>query len=174
MATGTIFLLPEAARLPDGSTNNAAPAMVNAKSSASAPTPHRTKLLFDAATREMCMWSFRMPVDYSSAPTLKVQFAMASATSGNVVIEARVAAITPGDATDFDAKAFDAANTSAATAVAGTAGHVKEISLSLTSVDGMVAEDLVTIFFARAADNASDTATGDMEFLEGALTYTTT
>ena len=52
------------------------------------------------------MWSFRMPADYASAPVLKVQYKMASATTGNVIIEGRLAAVSDGDATDVDAKAF--------------------------------------------------------------------
>jgi hypothetical protein len=174
MATGSIMLSPGAAVLPDGSASNAAPALQRTKSSAAAPSPHFLQLAFDAATKEMVMWSFRMPVDYASGPVLKVQYKMASATSGNVIIEGRLAAVSDGDATDVDAKAFAAANTSSATAVPATAGYIDEISLTLTNADSVAANDYVIAYLARDAANASDTATGDMEVIAATLEYLTT
>lgn len=173
MATGTILLPVLAAVLPDGSASNAAPAVVVQKGSASAPTPYLAKLLFDASTVEQCMWSFRMPADYASAPVLKVQYAMASATANEVVLEARLAAVTDGDSQDVDAKAFGSANTSATTTVPGTAGHLDEISITLTNADSLAAGDFAVVYLQRDADNAADDATGDMEVLAVSLQYTT-
>jgi hypothetical protein len=174
MATGSILLSTVAATMPDGSASNAAPAAQRVKSSAAAPSLHFIQLAFDAATSEMCYWTFRMPADYASASVLKVQYKMASATSGNVIIAARIAAISDGDATDTDAKALGTVNTSGATAVPGTAGHIDEISLTMTNADSLAAGDWVTVQFERDADNASDTATGDMELIAASLEYTTT
>lgn len=174
MATGSILLSPGSAVLPDGSASNAAPAVQRVKSSATAPAPYFVQLAFDAATKEQAMWSLRMPADYASSPVLRVQFKMTSATSGNVVVEGRLAAVTDGDATDVDAKAFAAANTSSATAVPATAGYLKEITLTLTNADSVAAGDFVVVYLARDAANASDTASGDMEFVAAALLYTTT
>lgn len=172
MATGSILLSPAAAILPDGSASNAAPALQRVKSSAGAPTPYLFQLAFDASTEEQCMWSFRMPADYLSAPVLKVHYKMASATSGNVIIESRVAAVSDGDAQDVDAKGFGTANTSSATAVPGTAGHLDEISLTLTNADSVAAGDFVVLYLNRDAANGSDTATGDMEIVAATLQYT--
>lgn len=175
MATGTIILAIGAADLPDGSGSNAAPDIKKVKSSASAPSPYFKHALFDDTTKEQLCWSLRMPQDYASAPVMKVLFKMASATSGNVIIEGRLAATTPGDATDQDAKAFASANTSSATAVPSTtAGKVGEISLTLTNADSLAAGDFVVVYFARDAANGSDTASGDMEVVNVAITYTTT
>lgn len=174
MATGTINLPVGGAILPDGTASNAAPAVQRVKSSAAAPSPYFLQLAFDAGTKEQAMWSFRMPADYASAPVLKVQYKMASATTGNVVIEGRLAAVSDGDATDVDAKAFGSANTSSATAVPGTAGHIDEISLTLTNADSVAAGDFVIAYLARDAANGSDTATGDMEVVGVAVTFTTT
>lgn len=173
MATGTVPLPVGAAVIPDGTASNLAPAIQRVKSSAAAPTPYFLQASFDAASKEQLMWAFRMPADYASAPILKAIYKMASATSGNVIIEGRIAAVTPGDATDVDAKGFAAANTSAADAVPGTAGHAKEISLTLTNDDSLAAGDLVVVYFARDAANGSDTATGDLELVGAALQYTT-
>lgn len=172
MATGSILLPPGAATLPDGSATNAAPGMQRVKSSATAPAPYFLQLAFDAATEEWASWSFRMPADYSSSPVCKVQYKMASATSGDVIWVAQLAAVTDGDATDVDAKAFAAAN-SATVTVPGTAGHLDEASITMTNADSVAAGDFVVLRVARDADAAGDTATGDAELVAVALTYTT-
>lgn len=173
MATGSALLPLGAAILPDGSASNAAPALQRVKSSAGAPTPYFLQLAFDASTEEQCMWSFRMPADYASGLVLKAQYKMASATSGNVILEARVAAVSDGDAQDVDAKAFGSANTSATTAVPGTAGHLDEISITLANADSVAAGDYVIVYLNRDAANGSDTATGDLELVACSLQYTT-
>ncbi len=173
MATGTIILTPGAATLPDGTTSNLAPGMTVTKSSATAPGVYVTKLLFDAASEEWCVWQFRMPDDYASGPVAKLQWAAASATSGAVVWDVRVSATSPGDAQDVDAQDFASANTATAT-VPGTAGHLAETSVTLTNADTLAAGDLVMVRVARAAASGSDTATGGAELLAVAVAYTTT
>lgn len=172
MATGSVLLSPGAAVLPDGTASNAAPAMQRVKSSAGAPTPYFLQLAFDATTEEQVCWSFRMPADYSSAPVVKVQYKMVSATTGGVVFEARIAAVTDGDAQDVDAKGFAAANTGTAT-VPGTAGHLDEVSITMTNADSLAAGDFVVLYLNRDPADVSDTATGDAEVIAVALTYTT-
>jgi hypothetical protein len=172
MANGYRDLPIGAAILPDGSASNAAPAIQRVKSSAAAPSPYFLQACFDAATKEQLMWSFSMPADYASAPALNILFKMTSATSGNVIIEGRLAATSSNDSTDQDAKAFAAANTSAAAAVPGTAGFITAITLALTNEDSVAASDLVVAYLARDAANGSDTAAGDMEVVSVALTYT--
>lgn len=168
------MILPiPAAVMPDGSASNLGPAMQRVKSSASAPAPYFYQLGFDATAVEQCMWSFRLPTDMASGPILEVQFKMASATTGDVVIEGRLAAVSDGDTQDMDAKTFATANTSAATTVPGTVGYMTEISLALTNDNGMVGGDFVIVYLARDAVNAADTATGDLEIIGAALTYTT-
>ena len=123
MATGSIILTPGAANLPDGSASNAAPAMQRVKSSATAPGVYFLQLCFDASTEEWCTWQFRMPADYASAPVAKVQYKMASATTGGVTWDVRVSATSDGDSQDVDAQDFGSANTGSAT-VPGTAGYL--------------------------------------------------
>lgn len=158
--------------MPDGSASNAAPALTRVKSSASAPTPYFLQLLFDASTEEQVCWAFRMPADYSSAPVIKVQYKMTSATTGGVAFEARLAAVSDGDAQDVDAKGFAAANVGTAT-VPGTAGHLDEVSITMTNADSLAAGDFVITYLNRDPAHASDTATGDCEVIAVALTYTT-
>ena len=159
MATGSILLPVGAAVLPDGSATNLAPALQRRKSSGTAPAPYFLELWFDAATEEWAAWSFRMPADYASAPVLKVQYKMASATTGDVIWAGSIAAVTDGDATDVDAKVFATANTA---------------TVTMTNADSVAAGDFVVVRIARQGAAGGDTATGDAEFVGAALTYTTT
>lgn len=175
MATGSILLTPGSAIIPDGSATNAAPQLARVKSSASAPAPYYLQLLFDASTEEWCCWAFRMPADFASALACKVQYKMASATSGDVIWATQVAAISDGDATDADTKAFAATANTVTVTVPGTAGHIDEASITMTSnIDNLTAGDYVVLRLARDADAGGDTATGDAELIAVALTYTTT
>jgi hypothetical protein len=99
---------------------------------------------------------------------------MASATTGDVVIEARLAAVSDGDTQDVDAKTFALANTSAATTVPGVVGYMTEISLALANDNGVAGGDFVVVYLERDATSGSDTAAGDMEVIGCAFTYTTT
>ncbi|UWZ37488.1 hypothetical protein Drose_04185 [Dactylosporangium roseum] len=167
------MLPPGAAVLPDGTASNLAPALQRRKSSGSAPAIYMLELWFDASTEEWATWAFRMPADYASGPTLKIQYKAASATTGDVVWAGSLAAVTDGDATDVDAKVFAAAQTATVT-VPGTAGYLDEASISLTTAaDSVAAGDFVVVRIARQGAAGGDTATGDMEFVGAAITYTT-
>jgi len=161
MATGTILLPVQAAKLP--ATNSA---RIDA-------AENNWRLLFDASTDQACCWQFRLPVNYSSSPVLKIQYSMNSAISGAVYFQVSVMAVTDGDAANINTDSYDTANSGNAT-VPGTAGYLDEISISLTNADSMAAGDYVKINVNRDADNASDTATGDAEVVAISLEYTTT
>lgn len=161
MATGSI-LLPVPGKF--DSTNPPGLGFFNTK----------PRMLFADSSDEICHWAFRMPENYASAPVLKIQYSMASATANEVIIACEVMAITDGDAAAVDADSYDTVNTSAATTVPGTVGYMDEISLSLTNADSVAAGDFVALKFSRDADNAGDDATGDMEVIAASLEYTTT
>lgn len=176
MATGTILLPIGGAIPPDASASNAAPAIVRVKSSASAPSAHFLQANFDPATDEMLWWSFRMPSDYASAPVLKVLFKLSSDTNTahNVRFEGRLAAVTSGDSTDVDAKALATTN-SAGTTIPGTAGYLKELSITLTNDDSLAAGDFAIVYLRRDADGTTgtdDSTTGDCEVVAVSLEYT--
>jgi hypothetical protein len=128
--------------------------------------PH---LLFDDTTSEIVYWVIRLPSDYSSAPVLKAQYTMSSAVSGTFGLSVSIMAVSDGDAADVDVESYDTANSPAASTVPGTAGHLDEISVTLTNADSMAAGDLVFIKLAR---NIADTATGDAELRAVSLEYT--
>lgn len=129
------------------------------------------RLLFDDTTVEHAVWQFRMPDDYGGNLVAKIQYAMASATSGKVDFEVSVMAVSSGDAQDLDADSYDAANTANAT-VPGTAGYLGELTVTLTNDDDVAAGDYVRIKLERDADDATDdTATGDCEVRNVVLEY---
>lgn len=166
-----VYLGPGSAVFPDGSASNLAPQLSRVKSSAAAPTPYFYQLLFSGTQLEQCVWDFVVPDNYDSAPVLLIQYKMAAATTGNVVLDARLAAVTPGESTDVDAKGFGAAN-GLTDAVPGTAGYLKEASLTLTNADSLAAGDFAILYLARDGANGSDTAPGDMEVVSVTLSYT--
>lgn len=126
----------------------------------------RPALSFDAATDETVYFTSAAPQGLTGTLTLVVYAIMASATSGNVVFQAAVEAVTPGDAVNLGATtSFDAANSSGAVAVPGTAGYLFAASITLTNNDSIAAGDYFRIALSRDADNASDTATGDCHVL---------
>lgn len=130
----------------------------------------RPVLAFDAATDEAAYWTLVAPQGLTGALTLVISYAMASATSGAVVWQAAIEAITDGDALDTDAAdSFDADNTSSAATVPGTAGQIDQVTITLTNADGVAAGDLVRVRINRDANNASDTATGDAYLLAAEL-----
>jgi hypothetical protein len=173
MATSYVPFYPGNADPPDNSASNLAPANVMVKSSATAPGPYHRELLFDASQREQVSFSFDVPLNYASAPVLKVLYRMSSATSGVVLLDARIAATTPADAVDHGTKAFGAANTNSGT-VPGTLGNTAEISITLTNADSMAAGDNAKLYLARDGASGTDTATGDLRFIRARLEFTTT
>lgn len=122
----------------------------------------RPTLGFDATTDETCYWTLIAPQGITTPLTLVITYMMASATTGNVVFQAALEAVTDGDATDLDnVTSFDTTNGSAATAVPAVAGYIDQISVTLTNNDTVAAADYLRLALNRDANHASDTATGD-------------
>lgn len=122
----------------------------------------RLVLAFDAATDESAYFELLLP--YNGTHTIDqvdVFFITASATSGTVVWNIAIEAVTATDATDLDAgSSFDTGNALAVT-VAGTAGYLVRGQVTTTNKDSATSADFVRIRVTRDADNGSDTASGD-------------
>src|ERR1051325_7057466 len=99
MATGSVLFSPGAATLPDGSASNAAPALTRFQGTQATKKVHMLALGFDGSgsTIEAAWWTFRMPTNYSSGGSLKLDWS-ANATGGTVKWQAAMGAITPADA----------------------------------------------------------------------------
>jgi hypothetical protein len=119
---------------------------------------------FDAGTDESLIFILKIPDSYSGGNILVyIDFAMTSATSGNVVWQA---AWENGN-TDIDADSFAAAQSSGQVAVNGSSGIKSRGTITFTSaqIDGAAAGDLVWVKINRDADStsATDDAAGDAE-----------
>lgn len=124
----------------------------------------RPALAFDASTDETCYWTFVAPQGITGTITVVITYVMASATSNAVGFQAQLEAITDGDTTDTDAAtSFDSVNNSASTTVPATAGHIDQISITMTNADSIAAGDYVRLSLNRDADGSAitDSATGD-------------
>lgn len=164
MATSSIILPVQAAKLFGSFITT--PARIDGGSPA-------WKLLFDASTKQSAIFQFRLPANYVSSPIMKFMFSMASATTGKVVLDTEVYAITSGDSQDIDSASFDTSNQDGAgVTVPATAGHVGTISFNLTNFDSGAAGDLILLRINRLVSDSNDTATGDLELLTASLEYT--
>lgn len=170
MATSTINLPVAAAQPPDGSTSNAAPALLVAKGTGTAPVPHNLYAAFDAATAEHLWWTIICPANYLSGGTFRLSWA-ANAITGNCVWGARISAITAADIDTY--LEHNAAAATTATTGANTTEARRVIETTITpATDSMAAGDLVRLLVYRDAANASDTLTVDAELLALSLDYT--
>lgn len=150
MASRAIFT-PTAAEFPTSAF--CAPGLVN----------DRPVLAFDAATDENIHFTDIAPQGLTGTITVIVTYMMASATTGAVRFQAAIEAVTDGDATDLDATtSFDTDNSAGAT-VPGTAGHIDQLSITMTNADSLAAGDYYRLRLRRDADGTSgtDNATGD-------------
>jgi predicted RecA/RadA family phage recombinase len=153
MAT-RFYLTPESAIFP---TSNFPDLKINSQV--------HTSLGFDAATSETAYWKSGVPQGWTGTVTAVITYRAASATSGSVVFRVAIEAITSGDAVDTDSSSsFDTSN-SVTDTVPGTAGYLKQVSVTLTNNDSAAAGDFIRIRLDRDASNGSDTATGDIEVL---------
>lgn len=162
MATITRDLWPGSYALP--SSNYAAPAVIPG-TNFSFPA-----LLFDDSSEESAFFPFRAHNYGSGNLTLDVEWYADTASSGDVVFAAQVAAITPNsDATDIETKAIDTASTATDTHLGTTDQRLHRTSITITNVDALVAGDLVWIKLYRTT--VGNTLTGDAIVIGVTLSY---
>jgi hypothetical protein len=126
------------------------------------PTNQQNILAFDAATDETCFWQFIAPSGITTPIYADIYYSMASATTNNVVMEVAVEAVTAGDALNVNTTSSFAATNSVTDAVPGSTGYLDSVTVTLTNNDSIEPGDKCRLQFNRDANNASDTATGDM------------
>lgn len=127
------------------------------------------KLLFDATTDEFASWSFSSPDRDATDILVVVNFTMASATTGAVVITAQIMA--DGGTSDWDTDHYDTA-VSATVNVPAAAGYWGQAQITMTSDGALGSYSPFKLLISRDADNGSDTATGDMEVISGSVVFT--
>lgn len=119
-------------------------------------------LAFDAATDEAAFWKF-LAVDYTSGNlTLDLFWYADTATSGNIIWDAQIAAITPDtDTQDVETKAFAAISSVTDSHLGTTGQRLHKATITLSNLDSLAADDIVWLRINRDANNAGDTMAGD-------------
>lgn len=129
----------------------------------------RPKLLFDASTSWCASWTFSMNPDYGVLPQIVYKYSMTSPTSGSTKMDWSVWKTTAAQAEDGEVASYDSVNTCTDAAVPATTGRIAQVTCPLVTVDGMAANDQVTI---KACRNVTGTATGsNLELLSAQLQY---
>lgn len=172
MATGTLLLQPNAATLPDGSTNNLAAGLTRVQGTQTGAKWHDVVLTFPGdGTITDAWYTWQMPVDYSSGGLARLNWNI-NATTNAVRWQAQVGAITPLDA-DTPLEHALAAAAGQTTNVGSEAYEDLATSVTLT-MDSAAASDLVMLRLFRDSGDAADTSVATAQLLSASFEYTTT
>jgi len=130
---------------------------------------------FDASTAETIYAQFLL-LNYGSGNiTLKLHWYADTASSGAVVFESALAAITPDtDTQDVETKAFATANTVTDTHLGTTGQRLHQTSIAISNLDSAAADDEVWLRVKRLPADAADTMAGDALLVDAWLEYSDT
>lgn len=128
---------------------------------------------FDAAGTEGIQFVIPYLVSYSSGNiTVLLRWYGDSATSGDVVWGAAIAAITPEtDSTDVEADSWATENTVTDSHLGTTAQRLMTASITVSNLDSVAAGDVVFLRIQRLGGNGSDTMSGDAQLAGLAIQY---
>jgi hypothetical protein len=131
-------------------------------------------LAYDAATDEAAFWKLQANEYASGNLTLDIFWYADSASTGDVVWEAQIAAITPNtDSQDIETDSLATANSVTDSHIGTTGQRLHQATITISNLDSLAAGDVVFIRIARDANNGSDTMTGDCVLVLATLSYTT-
>lgn len=132
-------------------------------------------LAYDAAADEFAFWHFNA-INYGSGNlTLDLYWYADSASSGDVIWDAAIAAITPNtDTQDIETDSLATVNSVTDSHLGTTGQRVHQCAITISNLDSLAARDHVTLRISRDANNGSDTMTGDAFLLSAVLSYSDT
>jgi hypothetical protein len=134
-----------------------------------------SSLAYDAATKETAFWKLRASNYGSGNLTLDIDWYADTATTGDVVWGAQIAAITPDtDTQDVETKAFATANTVTDSHLGTTGQRLHRATLTISNLDSLAANDDVCIAIYRDAAAGADTMAGDALLALATLSYSDT
>ena len=130
-------------------------------------------LSFDAAATEGCQFTIPyLPAYGSGNLTVKLRWYADTASSGDVVWGAAIAALTPEtDSQDVETDAWATENTVTDTHLGLTAQRVMEASITVSNLDSVAAGDYVTLRIQRLGGSGSDTMAGDAQLVGVVVEY---
>lgn len=122
-------------------------------------------LAFDNSGGQTANWRLLPYRDYQNTGlTINLLCAMATATSGNVILQAQTMRLTSGTAV-IGTDSFSTSVQSVATPVPATAGVEFQVQINLTSAQ--VSSGIATDFWRIKIGRAASTATGNLWLLDG-------
>lgn len=129
-------------------------------------------LAYDAATEEAAYFKW-VATNYGSGNiTCTVYWYADTASSGDVIWGAAMAAITANtDTQDVETKAFATAQTATDTHLGTTGQRAHSIDVTISNLDSVASGDIVWLHLYRDADAAGDTMAGDAFLLGLRLSY---
>lgn len=132
-------------------------------------------LAFDAAADEFAFWKFIAQGYGSGNLTLNLLWYADNATSGDVVWDAAIAAITPNsDSQDVETDSLASVNSVIDSHIGTTGQRVHLCTITISNLDSLAADDLVFLRISRDANNGSDSMANDAILLMAELTYSDT
>lgn len=130
---------------------------------------------FDASTSESAFFFFRASAYGSGNLTLDVDWYADTASSGDVIWGAQIAAITPDtDTQDIETDTFATANTVTDSHLGTTGQRLHRASITISNLDSLAADDWVCLKVYRDAAAGGDTMTGDACLVGMNLSYSDT
>jgi hypothetical protein len=129
-------------------------------------------LNYSTSSVERSFFKFKA-INYASGNmSLKIEWYADTASSGGVVWETALAAITPNtDTTDVETKAFATVNTAADTHIGTTGQRLHEVTVTMTNLDSVVDGDACVLRVSRLTTDGSDNMAGDAVLYGLALSY---
>lgn len=132
-------------------------------------------LRYDAAADEAAFWKIDAALYGSGNITCDILWQADNATSGNIVWETAIAAITPDtDSQDATTKAFATAQNVTDSHLGTTGKRIMIATITITNLDSITASDIVWVRIKRLGSNGSDTMANDAWLLQARLTYSDT
>ncbi len=130
---------------------------------------------FDGTSTERIFFRFQA-LNYASGDiTVTIGWYAASATSGAIVWESAIAAMTPNtDSASWETKAFATVNTATDTHLGTTAQRPHSIDITASNVDSLAANDWVVLRISRLPADAGDTMSGDAILAAVDISYLST
>lgn len=130
---------------------------------------------FDGTSTERLFLRFQA-INYASGDiTITIGWYAASATSGAVVWESAIAAMTPNtDTASWEGKAFATVNTATDTHLGTTAQRPHSIDITASNTDSLAANDWGVLRISRLPADAGDTMTGDAILVSVDIAYLST
>jgi hypothetical protein len=134
-----------------------------------------TALAYDGAATERAYWKISSFFYGSGNLTCELIWYATSGTTGSVMWETALAAITPDvDTTDVETKAFATVNTVQDSHLGTTAKRLHTATVTMTNLDSLAAGDVTWLRVSRLPADAGDTIAVDVNLVSIRLSYSDT